>query len=91
MAVRGMGMDQKVSKGIKAHRDGCPLITRYPIRTFFEWLFAETGHILESLEATDANYQASLAEPREGRWHPSRLAKLEQRKSSYDQIVGSHH
>src|SRR6266566_7415395 len=45
--------------------------------------------IVKLLEAADAN-TARWATPRKARWHRSRLAKLQKRKSSYDQIVGSH-
>jgi hypothetical protein len=42
--------------------------------------FFRKCRIIKSLEAADANYQANRPEPQSGRWHPSRLAKLEQRK-----------
>jgi len=49
------------------------------------------GCILTLLEAADANSQAWLARPGRaiGIFHLT--AKLHQRTSSYDQIVGSHH
>jgi len=43
--------------------------------------FLQLGVILMVFEAVDANIPASWACSRKGRWHLSRLAKLEQRKS----------
>jgi hypothetical protein len=43
--------------------------------------FFQLGVILRVFEAVDANIPASWACSRKGRWHLSRLAKLEQRKS----------
>jgi hypothetical protein len=50
----------------------------------------EGGLIFESPEAADANKCNGGRSSRKARWHPSRLAKPDKSKSSYDQIVGSH-
>jgi hypothetical protein len=58
---------------------------------YFEWTSPGSGHIIESLEAANANFNAQWARPRRARQDPSRVAELEQRnKASYDQIVGSY-
>jgi hypothetical protein len=71
---------------------------RHAVRRFlkaadiFEWKFLQISHIIEPLEAVDAISQASRSAQGRAKGHPSRLFKSEpdERKSSYDQVVGSH-
>jgi len=64
------------------HGDKLPDFTETNVFLFvnFEWIFLAGGHIVESLEAADANLVARWARPRKARWHPSTLTTLKNNK-----------